>query len=657
MTRRLKRPARMKQRGVVGPAPAGVAESDWKAAALFAEAMSRHQAGQIDEAEALYRQLIALDPSHLTSLHNLAVIACQTGRQAQAVALFDQAIAVNGQIHTLHNNRGNALKDLGRFDEAAASYARALALEPDFATTHYNIGNLHLDQGRLGEAAVAYRQAITLNPGFGEAYYNLANVLRDLGRLDEAEAGFRRAIALRPDHAQSHNNLGNLLKDTLRLDEAAGCYLGALAAQPNLAIGHNNLGVVRQLQGRLADAMAAFRRALELNPDFAEAHNNLGVVLQDLGELEAAAGSYRQAIAVNPGHGEAHHNLVRLKPLNDGSVEADQELELLVRVVADSGAQAPAQRGQLLFALGKAFEDRKAFDRSFACLAEANALRRADFAFDIGAAERRLTRVAETFDVACLARLRQSGLESRRPIFIVGMPRSGTTLIEQIISAHPDVHGAGELPNLPNQMSDLRGPDGSVFPACIAAMSANECREVGQTYLDSLDRLAGPDQRVTDKWLSNFEQLGLIEACLPNATVIHCLRDPRDVGLSCFAIRFVQGQEYAYDLAEMGRYWRAYDRLMDHWRSVLRPGWMLEVPYEAVVEDVEGWARRLIAHCGLEWNDACLRYFESGRPVRTASSAQVRRPIYTDSVGRRRRFGRHLGPLLEALGKPWAEAD
>ena len=262
--------------------------------------------------------------------------------------------------------------------------------------------------------------------------------------------------------------------------------------------------------------------------------------------------------------------------------------------------------------------------------------------------------IAQVFDAALFERLAGAGLASERPIFIVGMARSGTTLVEQILSAHPAVDGAGETATLPKLVEQV---DGAAYPAWARTMTAADAWRLGQSYLDALPAGAPGETRVTDKTLSNFEHLGLIQLCLPNAAIIHCRRDPRDVGLSCFANRFSQGQDHTYDLAELGRYWRAYDRLMAHWRAVLPPGRMLEVPYEAVVEDVEGWARRLVAHCGLAWDDACLRFHESGRAVRTGSFAQVRRPIYTGSVGRWRRFAGHLDSLLEALGEPWAQAD
>jgi hypothetical protein len=286
-------------------------------------------------------------------------------------------------------------------------------------------------------------------------------------------------------------------------------------------------------------------------------------------------------------------------------------------------------------------------------MAGANAIRRASLSFDVVAAEWRLDRIARTFDAPRLAALGGFGHPSDRPIFIVGMPRSGTTLVEQILSAHPQVHGAGEIPILPNWLAASRGQGGAPYPDWGLTMTGADCANIGQIYLDALPAVPPPKTRITDKWVDNFEHLGLIHACLPNAVIIHCQRDPRDTCLSAFGIRFIEGQPYSYDLAELGRFWRAYDRLMAHWRAVLPPGRMLEAPYEAVVEDVEGWARRLIAHCGLEWDDACLRFYESGRQVYSASFAQVRRPIYTASVGRWRPFARHLGPLLDALGPPW----
>jgi hypothetical protein len=237
------------------------------------------------------------------------------------------------------------------------------------------------------------------------------------------------------------------------------------------------------------------------------------------------------------------------------------------------------------------------------------------------------------------------------------MPRSGSTLVEQIISAHPDVHGAGEIDLLGRLVADAAGPGGSRFPDWVTGMNSVDLSLIGQTFIDALPPGLAGQGRQTIKRLEDFQYLGLIHLCLPNAAIIHCRRDPRDTGLSAFAILFLEEQAFSYDIAELGRYWRAYDRLMAHWRTVLPPGTVLEVPYEALVADLEGWTRRLLTHCRLDWDDACLRYYDSKRLVRSASFAQVRQPIYTTSIGRWKPFGANLGPMFEAMGAPWASDD
>jgi Flp pilus assembly protein TadD len=489
-------------------------------------------------------------------------------------------------------------------------------------------------QGRLIEAEAAFRQALALAPDHADARYNLGVALRDQGRWAEAEAAFRAALQVRPDHAESCNNLGQALLAQKDVEAAARYFRRALELKPDHGRALNNLGAALIELGQLDEAIDSFRQAIALNRAHAKAHNNLGVALQYQGALPDAVRAFADAVRADPAYAEARFNLAGLTPPGPDADRQMREIADLARARQD----APA-RSTLLFALGHLRDQAGDPERAFDALLEANALRRRGLSFDIAAAEARLEAIAERFDPASMGRLAGSGVRDSRPIFVVGMPRSGTTLVEQILSAHPHVHGAGELSLMGDLMAGLSG------------LNTDACTRLGQAYLDGLPPMPDGATRITDKAISNVEAVGLIHLALPEAAIIHVRRDARDAALSCFATRFSEGQDFAYDLVDLGRYWRACDRLMDHWRAVLPEGRMLEIDYEAVVADLEGQARRLIAHCGLAWDPSCLDFHRSGRAVRTASAIQVRQPLYARSVGRWRRYERRLGPLIEALGK------
>jgi hypothetical protein len=314
---------------------------------------------------------------------------------------------------------------------------------------------------------------------------------------------------------------------------------------------------------------------------------------------------------------------------------------------------SPTERMQLDFALGKAYADLKEHGRSFEHLIQANAGKRAQIAYDEAATLGLFERIEQTFTPALVGRKARDGDPSRLPIFVIGMPRSGTTLVEQILASHPQVHGAGELKAM-NDIADTVPGVGTVripYPEFVPALDAAAMRAVGARYVAALKRLAGGARRVTDKMPSNFFFAGLIHLALPNAPIIHTVRDPVDTCVSCFSKLFTAEQNHTYDLAELGRYHRRYQRLMAHWHRVLPAGRILDVRYEDVVADLEGAARRIIAHCGLDWDARCLDFHRTERPVRTASATQVRQPIYTSAVGRARVYEPYLRPLLAELDR------
>ena len=322
-------------------------------------------------------------------------------------------------------------------------------------------------------------------------------------------------------------------------------------------------------------------------------------------------------------------------------------------LAAKTDGLSKTDRLQLDFALGKAYADLKDHARSFARLRSGNAAKRATVSYDESAALAFFDRIKAVFTPALIRAQSGGGDPSAMSIFVIGMPRSGTTLVEQILASHPTVHGAGELKTLNDIVHNVHDPAGNPapFPEFVPALDGDSLRQIGLHYIATVRQLSHHGERITDKMPSNYYFAGLIHLALPNAKIVHCVRDPVDTCVSCFSKLFSGEQVHTYDLGELGRYYRRYERLMAHWRRVLPAGRLLDVRYEDVVADLEGQARRLLAHCGLEWDDRCLSFHQTDRPVRTASATQVRRPIYNSAVGRWRVYEKELGPLLKALGR------
>ena len=675
-------------------------------------AEDHRQKGNLPAAAELCRRVLAVQPRNAEALHTLGLVAhlsgdtgaavehmraaaesddknalywCNlgellriSGRPKDAIAAAERALAIDRKSASAHNNRGIAEYDLGDFEAAQRSYRRAIAIAPRYAEAHSNLGNALRAQKRLEEAVAAYRRAIRIEPRFPDGINNLGTALRDLGAPAEAERCYREALALRPGDPSILANLALALRDLLRLEEAEAALRAALerdprngrflahlalilldrerveeaevAAREALALraedpeALNALGQVLARARRPAEAVALYRRALEIAPDLADAHNNLGIALLELGELDAARGALRRAVALDPRHAGAYLNLAEAQR----SASGDPELAAMEALARDPSRLGETQQMHLHFALGKALADAGEPARSFHHMLEGNRLKRARIAYDEAATLRAFDRIREIFTPELLAAKSGHGNTSRLPIFVLGMPRSGTTLVEQILASHPRVHGAGELEDLARIVRELRRP-GLEYPELIPVLDPSEIAAVAEHYLAALGAHGGGAARVTDKMPSNFYFVGLIHLALPEAPILHVRRDPLDTCLSCFSKLFATAQNHTYDLAELGRYYRKYAELMAHWREVLPPGRMLEVRYEELVADFEPVARRVLAHCGLGWDDACRSFHRTERPIRTASAAQVRQPIYGSAVRRGEAYREFLAPLLREL--------
>jgi tetratricopeptide (TPR) repeat protein len=569
-------------------------------------ALSLHQQGRLKEAESLYQALLDRDRNDFDALHALGILRCQQRRYQEARSLFVHALEQKPNSAEAHYNLATAFEGLRRLDQALLHYKEALALRPDAYPAHNNLANVLKALDRREEAIAHYREALAIRPDFAIAHNNLANTLQAMGRREEAETHYRRAIAFKPDYAEAHNNLGNVLRVLGRGEEAVTCY----------------------------------RRAIAFEPRYLEAHNNLGNALKELGQLEEAAASFKKALEIDPKCIAAYHDLAL-----SVKVRGDEPwLATIEKLAEDSQSLKPRDRAALHFSLAKTSEDLERHDEAFRHMLAGNALRRREIAYDEQATFARFARLKKVVTAELLRQKAGGGDPSPAPIFILGMPRSGTSLVEQILASHPDVFGAGEIDDFSELAEALPYPEGLI------EANAERLRALGARYLERVRARAGGALWITDKMPSNFYYVGLIRLALPHAHIIHTRRDPVDTCLSCFSKLFIgAAQPFSYDLRELARYWRQYDALMAHWRQVLPADAMLEIQYEDLVADLETHARRLVAYCGLDWNDACLSFHETRRAVRTASAAQVRRPVYKSAVGRWRIYEKQLAPLIEEL--------
>ena len=612
----------------------------------LAIAIQHHQAGRLQAAEQIYRQILAVEPNHADAWHLLGVVAHQVGKQDLAVQYIQRAIALEGSSAAFHNNLGGIHYALRRFPEAVACYRRSVELKPCDAQAHNNLGNALMDQGKWDEAVACYRRALQRKPDFADGHYNLGNALKELGELNEAVACYRRALELKPDLAEAHNNLGAALEGQGKLDEAVACYRRALELKPDHAGALNNLGAVLDVQGKLDEAVACYRRALQLKPDFVEAHGNLGAALEETGDFPAAEGCFRTALRHDGRFAFAHYKLAELL----GRRLPQQDLAALRRLLEERQL-TDAQRLLLHFGLAQALDAQGEYAQAAEHLQRGNALEQAEWRrrgqeYDPKDDEFLVTRMIDVSTPDFFQRVRGFGLETELPVFVVGLPRSGTTLVEQILASHSQVFGAGEISLGRDTMAAL-GEKGAECVEGLRRLDRPTAVRLASRHLERLRALHGTALRIVDKMPDNFFSLGLLASLFPRAKLIHCRRDLRDVAVSCWMTHFREVR-WASDPGHMASRFQQYGRMMAHWGKVL-PVPLLEVDYEETVADLEGVARKLVAHCGLAWEPACLEFQRAKRPVRTASTVRVREPVFKTSVDRWRHYEQALAPLFARL--------
>jgi len=647
---------------------------------LFESAKALHQQGRLGEAEPLYRQLLEAFPGHpgvlqrlseiyfrsgrieeaaeftrkaldstpndAQMLSNLGFMLYKIGRSGEALVFLERSLQLDPRSPRTHTNLGNTLAALNRRQEALECFSRAVELDPNLAEPHNNIGNVLADLKRHEEAIVAFNKALALQPDFVPALTNLGNSLFHLRRYDEAAACFARALELKPDYAPAHYNWGTLLGETGLHEQAAEHYKKAREIDPGYAAACNNLGRSLNALGRPLEAMAAYKNALAIDPGSAIAHSGISSSFLYLGNFDEARAAGEKAIELDPDTPAIHRSLAEAKRFT----KDDPQIAQLERLAAGKAPLDDEQAAELHLILAKAYGDCGEDERAFTHLLKGNAAKRRCVSYEEREHLEEMRMMAEVFTPELMRAKAGGGDPSERPVFIIGMPRSGTTLVEQILAGHPSVYAAGEQSEFGLNVLGTYAP--GPLPFDIWKLTGDDLRQMGGRYLRRMAGKVREDApRFTDKLPGNFRFAGLIHLTMPNARLIHVHRNPLDTCVSCFSKHFVGSLNYTYDLAELGRYYRAYEKLMTHWRAVLPQTVMLDVRYEDLVEDFEAGARRIVAHCGLEWDARCLEFYKVTRPVITASSTQVRQPLFKTAVGRHKKYEPWLGPLHEALGE------
>ncbi len=676
-------------------------------------ASNHQNAGRFKECETILRKILQAQPKNAKALHAMGILANAVGNVKVAAQFVAKAIEAEPGVALFHANMGEMCRLLKRGDEAiihgkkaieldsglAFAYGNlgiayydkkdyekaeecqraALKLKPDLAVALNNMGSIYRERKDEEKASSYYRQAIKSNPDNLEAQNNLAVVLTKLDQLEEAMAILNKVIAKSPRYAEAHANLGFALLILEKDREALACFDRALRAKPDYAEAY--IGVARAYHSmhELDLAEKHILKAQEIDPDMAESYSVSGTIYLAQGLAELAKKSFKKALKIDPELASAKQGLgnvyleegkfkeaekLFVSNINGGDdkvgslfslaqtkkVKAGDKVIALVEKEAEKINELPDNKKIYIhFALGKIYDDLGEYDKAFENFIEGCRLKRQKISYNAEQSKHNFTRTKEIFTKEFIKKNKGHGFKSDAPVFVLGMPRSGTTLTEQIIASHPAVHGAGEIFDLLDLANWKGKKPGPLFPENMANLTHEQLNAMGRSYAEGVIARDKKALKITDKMPANFFHIGLIHLILPDAKIVHVSRDPLDTCISCFTRLFSHNQNSTYDLNELGLHYNNYNDLMDHWRKVLPKGAFYDIRYEDLVDDTEGQARKLIEYCGLEWDDECLKFHENKRNVKTASLAQVRQPIYKTSLARWKKYEKFLGPLIEGV--------
>jgi tetratricopeptide (TPR) repeat protein len=601
------------------------------------------RAGNLPKAEQYFKKVLKSDAANKHALNLMGMLCVNAGRSTEAVEFIERALAVDAEDSQAHANLGLAYKDLGQIKSALKHLAESVRLQPIHPVVFNNLGNVLRLLNQPGKAIRAYEKAIKLYPDFPECWSNLAAALNE---SDQPEPGLKaalRAIELDPALAQAYNNQGDVLLSMARYEDAMVSYEKAVELSPQYAAAIINMARTQRDMDQPEAGLKTLEIALKIEPNNPDAHHVMGVLQEQMGDREKAAEQFLQALEIAPEMTVSHYNLAQIR----GRKSSDEELAAML-TLWQRDEQSHDSKMHLAYGLYRVYEQRDLFDEAFGYLKAGNQLKANESTYKDSDVAKYLDGSVEGV-ANVIERLQGMGgdLDSH-PVFVLGMPRSGTSLTEQVLASHSEIIGAGEVSFAFDTIHRIKELVNKPYPMNLADITAEQLIKLGNYYMSCHRDENLSKTYVVDKSPLNFQYLGLLALALPNARFIHCHRDPV---ANCFAIHripFDKRQSYAHDLSALGQYYSRYSRMMNSWHSLF-PGRILNVQYEDTVEDIEAQSRRLLGFLDLPFEEGVLSFYATKRVVKTPSASQVREPIYKSSIAAWKKYEKHLGPLIENL--------
>jgi tetratricopeptide (TPR) repeat protein len=604
-----------------------------------------YQLGDLDAAEKHFRQLVSRDSGNVHGLNLLGMVCVNTGRQEEAVQLITQALKLKPADAQAHGNLGLAYQRMENLELAERHFRKSIEIDANRPAMWNSLGNVLRDKGQASDAVKIYERTLRVNGNYPECWTNLSQALVDLGEFERAFQAVRRALQIDPTLPESHNQLAEVYRKKSKFDQAIRAYKKSLELDPTLYESMLGLATVYRESEDSDSALAILSRLIKLQPNHAKAYTVLGILKEQIGDAAAAADCFKKSIALAPDAVSPHCHLSQIK----GRKSSEEEILAMERF-QKSTSLSRADKTHLHFGLGEAYDQQGQTDKAFEAWLTANQIKAERFPYDPEKRKRHRDQTIEHSQGLAARLTEEPSQDIRQLVFVIGMPRSGTSLTDQILSSHSGVSSLGEVGYADDMAVQVKKQTGELYPQGLAKLAVDDIDLLRADYLKKIPSKHSKYQVLIDKTPMNYQHLGLLAEVFPNAKFIHCRRSPMDNCFSIFKLSFADDQSYAHELTALGHHYTLYEGMMDKWKEMY-PHRILDIHYEDTVADIKAQCIRLVEFLGLAFEPAMLEFYSSERLVRTPSASQVRQPIYKSSVQAWKKYEQHLQPLVSALGE------